>query len=222
MLIPMLNEGSSIALVITDLRRHFDQILCVDDGSSDTSAAVAEAAGAVVLRHAVNLGQGAALQTGFDYLLRHTNASHVVTFDADGQHSADDALRMFRVAVDRDMDVVLASRFLGQVENITRGRLLVLRAAVWFSRRFTGLDLTDTHNGLRTLSRRAFTAIQLRQPRMAYASELESAVLRHHLTWVEEPTTVVYTDYSRGKGQRNINAVNIVFDLALHRLLRAS
>jgi glycosyltransferase involved in cell wall biosynthesis len=217
-LIPMFNEASSIGVVLSDLRRHFEHILCVDDGSADDSAEVAELAGATVLRHPINLGQGAALQTGFDYLKRHTSAAYVVTFDADGQHLTDDAQNMVRVAQEQGLDVVLASRFLGEVHDMPASRRAVLRLAVWLSRRTSGLPLTDTHNGLRVLSRRAFTTIRLRQPRMAYASELEGAITRNGLSFSEQPATVVYTDYSRAKGQRNVNAINILFELVAHRM----
>ena len=216
--VPMLNESESISRVVSDLREHFDHVLCVDDGSTDDSAELAELAGAHVLRHPINLGQGAALQTAFDYLSRQTAATHAVTFDADGQHLATDARAMLDVAAAEDLDVVLASRFQGRSEDMPLGRRVVLRAAIWFSRRTSGLPLTDTHNGLRVLSRRAFGTIRLHQNRMAYASELESAIVRHGLSWTEVPATVLYTEYSRRKGQRNINAVNIVFDLALQRL----
>jgi glycosyltransferase involved in cell wall biosynthesis len=219
--VPMFNESSSISTVVSDLREHFEHILCIDDGSSDDSAELARQSGAVVVRHPVNLGQGAALQTGFDYLVRHTSATHAVTFDADGQHLADDAQRMFEVARRNDLDVVLASRFQGRTHAMPLARRAVLRGAIWLSRRTSGLPLTDTHNGLRVLSRKAMSTIKLRQTRMAYASELESAIMQHGLSWAEEPATVVYTEYSRRKGQRNINAVNIVFDLALQRLRHA-
>jgi polyprenyl-phospho-N-acetylgalactosaminyl synthase len=220
--VPMLNESGSISRVVSDLREHFDHVLCIDDGSTDDSAQLAENAGARVLRHPVNLGQGAALQTAFEYLARSTTATHAVTFDADGQHLVTDAKAMLDVAVNRQLDVVLASRFQGRSEDMPTARRIVLRAAIWFSRRTSGLPLTDTHNGLRVLSRRAFGTIRLHQNRMAYASELESAIVRHDLTWTEVPATVLYTAYSRGKGQRNINAVNIVFDLALQRLRHVS
>lgn len=217
-LLPMYNEASSIGAVLSDLRRHFDHILCVDDGSADDSAEIAELAGATVLRHPINLGQGAALQTGFDYLRRHTTAAYVVTFDSDGQHLPDDAERMVRAAEEGGLDVVLASRFLGEAHDMPASRRAVLRLAVWLSRRTSGLPLTDTHNGLRVLSRRAFSSIRLRQPRMAHASELQGAIARLGLSFSEEPATVVYTDYSRAKGQRNVDAINILFELVAHRL----
>lgn len=217
-IVPVYNEQQTVATTVSDLRRSFDHVVCVDDGSHDDSSALARAAGATVLRHAVNQGQGAALRTGFDYVLRHTTASHAVTFDADGQHLVEDAVRMVARARAEQVDVVLASRFTGSTEEMPWLREVILRAAVRFTRLTSRLDVTDTHNGLRVLSRRALERIDLKMPRMAYASELLDAIVPAGLSYVEEPTTVIYTDYSRFKGQRNSNAFNILFDLAVRRL----
>ena len=99
-----------------------------------------------------------------------------------------------------------------------RLRRLTLRGALLFSKMYDGLEVTDTHNGLRVLSRHALETIRLTLPRMAYASELQYAIGRNGLTYLEEPVSVIYTEYSRGKGQHNINAVNILFDLAARRM----
>jgi glycosyltransferase involved in cell wall biosynthesis len=219
--VPAYNEAATIAAVISDLRAEFGSVLCVDDGSTDATAALASAAGATVVRHPVNLGQGAALQTGFDYVLRFTDAARCVTFDADGQHLVDDAARMVERARETGVDVVLASRFLGSTTDMPRLRWWTLRSALLFSQWYDGLRVTDTHNGLRVLSRHALESIRLTLPRMAYASELQHAICQRGLTYVEEPVSVIYTEYSRQKGQRNINAVNIVFDLAARRMRAA-
>lgn len=220
-LVPAFNEAGTISRTITDLRQAFGRVVCVDDGSNDGTAELGRAAGATVLRHVVNQGQGAALQTGFDYVLRHTDARLVVTFDADGQHLVDDAVRMVQRARDTHADVVLASRFTGHTEQMPGTRRLVLRAGLWFTRLTTGLDVTDTHNGLRVLNRTALSKIRLELPRMAYASELLAAIVPNALSYVEEPTTVVYTDYSRAKGQKNSNSVHILLDLAARRIRSA-
>ena len=220
-LVPVYNESSVLARTVSDLRNSFDHVVCVDDGSTDGSAEVARAAGATVLRHCVNQGKGAALQTGFDYVLRHTDARLVVTFDADGQHLVADAETMVARARATGVDIVLASRFTGHTEAMPRLRRLVLRGGLWFTRVTAGLDVTDTHNGLRVLSRSALTRIRLELPRMAYASELLAAIVPNGLTYVEEPVTVIYTEYSRAKGQRNSNSLNILFDLAARRIRSA-
>lgn len=220
-IVPVFNESAAIGSVLAGLIREFPQVLCIDDGSNDESADIARAAGATVVRHPVNRGQGAALQTGFDYILRHTDAQFCVTFDADGQHLVSDAVRMVGCAREKDLDVVLASRFIGSTEGMPMARGLLLRTAVHFTRWSARLHVSDTHNGLRVLSRRALQRIRLELPRMAYASELLNAIVPNGLSYAEEPVSVIYTDYSKAKGQRNINSVNILFDLAVRRV-RAS
>lgn len=217
-LVPVYNEAARVATVVADLRSRFANVLCVDDGSTDGSARLAREAGATVIRHSLNLGQGAALRTGFEYLARRRDAEWIVTFDADAQHLVSDAEALVARGRADDLDVVLASRFAGATEDMPRMRGRVLKAAVAYTRWTTGLAVTDTHNGLRAIHARALGSLMVRQPRMAYASELLSAIATHELRYTEVPTTVVYSDYSRGKGQRNINAVNILFDLAMARL----
>lgn len=216
--VPAFNEGGAIGDVIAALRTEFEHVLCVDDGSTDDSAGAARSAGATVVSHPINLGQGAALQTGFDYVAGQPDARYLVTFDADGQHQVADALAMVARARLADLDVVLASRFVGEVVDIPRARALVLKAAVAFTRLSTRLEVTDAHNGLRVVNTRVLTRLRLRQPRMAHASELLSLIGNLGLSYAEMPATIVYTDYSRAKSQSNINSVNIIFDLATARL----
>jgi len=216
--VPVYNEEATVAQVVSDLRESFPNILCVDDGSSDDSAEAAARSGATVLRHGINLGQGAALQTGFDFVRRETGAQWAVTFDADGQHLASDAVRMVDAGRDEHVDIVLASRFRGATHEMPRMRRAVLKAAIVFTRLTTHLDVSDTHNGLRVLSTNVLGTFRLQQPRMAYASELLSVIASQGLSYAEVPVSVIYSDYSRAKGQRNINAINILFDLTLARL----
>jgi glycosyltransferase involved in cell wall biosynthesis len=217
-IVPVFNEATTVGDVIAALRAEFTSVVCIDDGSTDGSDAIARSAGATVLRHAVNTGQGAALQTGFDHVLRHTDATYAVTFDADGQHLVSDAVRMIEAARTSGVDVVLASRFTGTSTQMPAARRAVLKAGLTFTRWTSKLEITDTHNGLRVLNRTALSRIRLTMPRMAYASELLSAIVPNGLAYLEVPTTVIYTEYSRGKGQTNINAVNILFDLAVRRM----
>lgn len=216
--VPMYNEAQVIATVIADLRTEFSRIVCVDDGSSDNSAMTARLAGATVVRHPLNLGQGAALQTGIQYALR-TSADYIVTFDADGQHRVVDALGMLDLARSQSVDVVLGSRFLERKFNPSMPllRRQVLRAAVLFTRLTTGLPLTDTHSGLRVLSRVAARRITITLNGMAHASEILNIVAREGLSFVEAPISVTYTEYSLTKGQSSLNAINILFDLFLAR-----
>lgn len=220
--VPVYNEATVIASVVAGLRLHFTTVVCVDDGSSDASSEAARAAGAVVVRHATNLGQGAALQTGITYAVRHTSARWVVTFDADGQHHALDAVRMVDTARRDDVDVVLGSRFLGDSHvEVPPVRRTVLKAAVRFTRMTTRLAVTDTHNGLRVLSRAAAQELRIRSRGMCHASEILHQVAAKGWRVREVPVTISYTDYSRAKGQSSVNAVNILFDLMLQQVYPA-
>ncbi len=216
--VPMYNEATSIGAVVADLLGGFDRVVCVDDGSRDGSREVAAMAGATVVTHPVNLGQGAALQTGIEFALSDPQVAHIVTFDADGQHRTEDAVRMVELARAGCVDVVLGSRFLAGDTEVPAARRFVLRAATRFTRMTTGLDLTDTHNGLRVLSRHAASSLNLTLNGMAHASQLLSQVAARKLSYVEAPVTIAYTEYSMSRGQSNINGLNIAFDLALERL----
>ncbi len=218
-IIPMFNEASVIGEVVSRLRRDFSQVVCVDDGSTDDSAAAATVAGAVVVRHPANLGQGAALQTGIEFALSCPQQFRFfVTFDADGQHRVEDAVALLDRARLGTSDVVLGSRFLTPTGQVPFVRRLVLRGAVAFTRVTTGLALTDAHNGLRVLNRAAATAMKLRLTGMAHASEILEVIAREQLTYSELPIEVLYTDYSRAKGQSSVNALNIVFDLMANKV----
>lgn len=216
--IPMHNEAAVIGSVVEDVRRRFTHVVCVDDGSRDGSAELALAAGAVVVRHPGNLGQGAALETGIRHALDRLDVSYVVTFDADGQHDVDDAAAMVDLARRDGLQVVLGSRFLGAAQGMTGSRRRVVRAAVRFTRSTTGLRVTDTHNGLRVLRRDAAQKVRLRLHGMSHASEILSLIRRHGFSYAEHPVTISYTDYSRAKGQRGYNALNIVFELMVDRM----
>jgi glycosyltransferase involved in cell wall biosynthesis len=220
--IPMYNEASVISDVVRAARERFGRVVCVDDGSSDESATLARAAGAEVVRHPVNLGQGASLETGLRRALRDPLTEYVVTFDADGQHSVEDAAAMVAAANDLGVQVVLGSRFLGGIEGASGHRRALLKMAVRFTRATTGLKVTDAHNGLRVFRRDAAEKLRFRLHGMSHASEVLSVIARQQWSYVEHPTTVTYTEYSRAKGQRGYNAFNIVFDLALNRVRAAS
>lgn len=210
--VPVYNEGAVIGEVIDGLKTQFANIVCIDDASSDFSSEIALNRGAVVLRHIVNLGQGAALQTGITFALQN-GAEYIITFDADGQHRVSDAVHLAHVLRDRDVDVVLGSRFLETGTNFGMIKRLVLRAAVVFERLLTGVKLTDAHNGLRGFNRRAAMELKISQNRMAHASEITSIIGRSRLKYMEIPVTINYTDYSKAKGQSVWNLVNILREL---------
>jgi glycosyltransferase involved in cell wall biosynthesis len=210
--VPAFHEAPVIRRIVTELRARFPDVVVVDDGSQDMTAPEALAAGAVVVRHAINLGQGAALQTGIRYALAR-DAQYIATFDADGQHHVDDLVSMQDVLRQEHLDIVLGSRFLGRAEGLSLARRLFLKAAVLFTNLTTGVRLTDAHNGLRIMTAAAARRIEIRQDQMAHASEIVSQVGSLGLRWKEVPVTITYDAYSRAKGQRLSNSVRILTDL---------
>jgi glycosyltransferase involved in cell wall biosynthesis len=213
--IPLYNEAAVIREVVVGLRRSFRHIVCIDDGSTDDSAAAARAAGATVVAHPVNLGQGAALQTGIEYVLEHASAQFLVTFDADGQHRVEDAAGMVLEARRRDLAIVFGSRFLDDRTKPGWMKHVILKTAVWVTNQTTGLRLTDAHNGLRVIRRDAAGYVHLKQDRMAHATEIVLQLGNTGLPWAEYPVELLYTDYSKAKGQSVLNSVNILVDLVV-------
>lgn len=213
--IPLYNEASVVQDVIAGLRPRFHHIVCIDDGSTDGSADAARRAGATVVSHPVNLGQGAALQTGIAYALGHPSAEYIVTFDADGQHRVEDAVAMVDVARRADLAIVFGSRFLDDRTKPGWMKQVILKTAVWVTNKTTGLRLTDAHNGLRVIRRDAAAHVQLKQDRMAHATEIVLQLGNTGLPWAEHPVELLYTDYSKAKGQSVLNSVNILVDLVV-------
>lgn len=218
-IVPAYQERAAIAQTIAGLRRFVTNIVVVDDGSTDGTRAVAAASGAIVISHPINVGQGAALQTGFDFALQR-GAAFVCTFDADGQHDPATIPLMLEKLTEASADVALGSRFLGGTIGMSRSRRAVLSLAVAFTRLQTRLPLTDTHNGLRLFTRDAALKICISQSGMAHGSELLSSIVRLELAAIEVPTIVRYTDYSNRKGQSLSNSVKIVCELMYAALCR--
>ncbi|MCA9263381.1 MAG: glycosyltransferase family 2 protein [Planctomycetales bacterium] len=215
--IPAYNEGTRLGKVLEQLIPMRANIVVVDDGSSDNTAEIAAAYPVHVLRHVINRGQGAALQTGITYSLRQ-GAEYLVTYDADGQHQHTDIARMLTPVKEQQCDVALGSRFLDDRSNVPLARRCLLQAARTFTRWTSGLNLTDCHNGFRVLSRRAAAAIQIRQDGMAHASEIYDQIVTRHLAYREVPVQIHYSADTLEKGQSGSNAIRIAFHYLMGKL----
>ena len=219
--IPAYNEGKVIARVLQDLQREGapGTPVVVDDCSADDTSARARSAGAVVLRHLVNRGQGAALQTGFDAAVK-LGADYVITYDADGQHTPADTHVMLDALDESGADIALGSRFLGRTSNMPTSRRLLLRAALLFTRVVSRIQVTDTHNGFRAIRTSVLPKLRISEDRMAHASELLDLIAAEQIKYIEVPCHIRYTDHSMQKGQRWHAALPIAFDFLLGRMMR--
>ena len=213
------NEETRLASTLTQLCSLYRNIVVVDDGSCDKTSDIAASYPVWRLRHGINCGQGAALQTGIDFALQH-GAQYIVTFDADGQHDSADIQRLLAPLQRDEVEIALGSRFLGTSVNIPRHRWLVLKAAVVFTRIVSNIAVTDTHNGLRAFTRAAAFQIRITQNRMAHASEILDEIRRHRVRYCEVPVTIRYTPETLAKGQSSWNAVKITGQFVLGRLIR--
>jgi len=214
LIIPAFNEARVIGDVISDVRSVFDNVVCVDDGSRDDTGDVALRAGAHSVRHPVNLGQGAAIQTGVEYARRQPGAAVFATFDADGQHRVKDVIRMIDRLAGDDVDLVVGTRFAdpGVVSHTPLLKRIVLRTAAALSRRSRKLGLTDAHNGLRVFNKKVADGLNLTMNGMSHADEFIARAYENHWRVTEEPVEILYTEYSMSKGQPLLNGVNIIFD----------
>lgn len=218
--IPAFNAETKIREVVLGLLERAFLVVVVDDGSVDLTFNEAEKTGAYVLRHVVNRGQGAALATGVKFALEK-GAEAVIHYDADGQHRVEDAEQMLVRLGQGDVDVVLGSRVMGGMvfDGLDKLKLHGKRIV---ERVFTGVQLTDVHNGLRVMNRHAAGLIQILHDRMAHATEIISEIQRHHLRYIEFPVVTPYTEYSRANSSNKhfVKAsVKIVKDLVVGKFL---
>ena len=216
-IVPCYNEGEQLRTTVTELLERGYGVVVVDDGSRTSAWDMLSDLPIHFLRHSINLGQGAALQTGMEYC-RRLRATAVVHFDADGQHSPDD-IAPFISALD-GCDIVLGSRFLQKSDaaQIPIRRRLLLQCARLVNFLFTGLWLTDAHNGFRALNAKALERIELKENRMAHATEILMQIKNNRLRWKECPCTVRYTEYSKNKGQKWYNSIDILLELILGKI----
>jgi polyprenyl-phospho-N-acetylgalactosaminyl synthase len=229
-LIPVYNESQAIIEVVDRLVIAGYSIVLVNDGSQDHTGIVLEqlmlkhhSHQIHILSHPINLGQGAALQTSFDYVQKNLqipfSVKYIVTFDADGQHSVSDIPYLIEaLTASEHIEIALGSRFLGHTINMPWHRRLLLQGAVLFTRYIGGVHVSDSHNGLRALKVDILQRFSLSQARMAHASEFLHLLKHLNINYVEVPVTIEYTEHSMAKGQSALSAINILFDLMIKRI----
>lgn len=212
-IVPAYNEDCSrLNRLLNELNGFVGSVVVVDDGSNPPL----NIDGYVVLRHKINRGQGAALQTGTDYVMAH-GAEIIIHFDADGQHSPEDIPILIKPILDNTADFVFGSRFLGAENNMPWSkRYFIHPIAMIISRIFTGLQLSDVHNGLRAFSSRVAAQVYLKEDRMAHNSEYSYLVKKHKIKYSEVPVKVIYNEYGQGIGQ----GLKILKELILGKILK--
>ena len=212
------NEEKRITKVVQDLKHYkYKNIVIVDDCSKDNTYAVALKTKVTVLKHVINLGQGAALKTGITYALEH-NADIIVTFDGDGQHLASEISRLIS-PLNKGYEITTGSRFLDKRTKMPLARKIILKGSVLILRMFYGLKVTDAHNGFRALSKKAAQKIEIKCDRMAHASEIISEIKKKNLKFKEVPVKIIYNEEVLNKGHGGIiQAFKVFFSMIIHKL----
>lgn len=219
-LIAAYNEAETLPAVLRELVAAGQKVLVVDDGSQDGTLEVLRGFGEDVYhaRHPVNLGQGAALQTGIA-CARLLNPDYVVTFDADGQHRLGDAMAMIgHMDHHPELEALVGSRFLGATTAMPLTKRITLKAGVLFTRLFSDIAITDTHNGLRVLRRQFYARFSFQTTGMEHASEILDFIALNRVPFEEFPVTIDYTEYSKAKGQSWTNAFRLAIRMLEEKL----
>lgn len=222
LIVPCYNEGQVIREVLENALQTFPNIVAVNDGSADDSGLQIHLSGAHLVNHPVNLGQGAAIQTGVEYARAQPGAQYFVTFDADGQHQVKDVVAMVERLRSEPVDIIVGTRFgrpRAEEDQVPLIKRIVLKTVVALSPRTRRLGLTDAHNGLRVFNRTVAEQMNLRMNGMSHASEIVELMDRRGWRVAEQPVDILYTEYSMSKGQSLFNGVNILADSLISKRL---
>jgi len=206
------NEEKNIGKVVKESGK-YSSVIVVDDGSADKTSSLAEKNGAIVLRHIVNLGKGAALKTGCEYALSH-GASVIIFLDADGQHEPKEIPRFLEKL--RDSDIVFGQRT--HKEKMP----FILKFGNWFiyrmSRMLFGIDIVDTQGGYRAFRASVYPKIRWQSSGYSVESEIVANVGKRRLKYSTLPISTIYSD--RYKGTTVIDGVRIVMNMIWWRMSR--
>lgn len=219
-IVPCYNESSMIRKTVGLLLALDYNVVVVDDGSSEDCRSLLQGMKVYYLRHKINLGQGAALQTGFDFAITH-GADYIISFDADGQHEINDICQLVENSKAYNVDVVFGSRFLsGSITNISWTRKFLLTISRYTNLVLSGALLSDTNNGIRLFKKQALSKIRIKENRRTHCSDIINQVISKKISYCECPVTVHYTSYSRKKGIKHVDGIKIFMDMLLFKFFR--
>ena len=212
-IVPAFNEQNVIKDIINNLLKNFSNVIVINDGSNDKTLEIINDLDIKILSHEINLGVGAAVQTGFDYVSDIPDAKAVITFDADGQHLVDDAVEMAKEILICDEGIIFGTRFPKHSKNIPKVKRIVLKLIAKITDLVTGVTLSDAHNGLKAYKVSTIKELELQFSSYSYESELITQVAKKKIEYKEMSTDIKYTSYSIKKGQKLLNGLLIIEDL---------
>ena len=199
--IPAKDEATRIGSVILSTQEcGFQNIIVVDDGSKDHTADIAQTCGATVLQHHINLGPGAATQTGIEYAIK-SGATNIVTIDADQQHYPQDIYALVHKLEQENLDIVLGSRFLTDDHQVPYSRIFYNKIANVVSSMATGISVSDSQSGMKAFSASFAKKSKLQHCGFEFCIELLRYIKLHNAKYAEVPIRVMYNKETMNKGQ---------------------
>lgn len=225
--LPAYNEGEIIKKTIKEIKKEgYENIIVVDDGSTDNTYKEASSTGVITISHPINRGKGAATQTGLD-AAKLLNADIVVTMDSDGQHNPKDINTVIEPIKKKEADVVIGSRFLEKSEDMPKSRVIMNKIGNIITFIFFGAFSSDSQSGFRAYSNKAVNSIYSYMDRYEFESEMLGHIKTAKLKIKEVPIKVIYTDYSLNKykgtqitGQGLSNGIKMLIRLIEHTLFK--
>lgn len=187
---PAFNEEKYIGSMVLATKQYADEVLVVDDGSTDQTSKIAILAGATVIRHAKNRGYGAAIQSIFSEAKRRSPEA-LVLIDADGQHHPADIPSLIK-PITEGSDLVIGSREL-QHNRIPFYRRLGQKVILHSGRILSRKKLSDSESGFRVFSRKAISVLELKENGMSISAETIVVAAEKGLKITEVPISVTYT-----------------------------
>jgi glycosyltransferase involved in cell wall biosynthesis len=221
-IIPAFNESKVIGEVVADIIKKFEAttynttIVVIDDASTDNTAIVAERNKATVIRHILNTGAGGATATGLSYA-QQNNFDIACTMDADGQHASEDVVEGVNQIIKQKADLLIGSRLINN-DGMSKLKILGNKGLSLVTYILFGINSTDSQSGLRIFSKKALQQLRWKTSGYEFCSEMLWRAKQLNLAINEYPIKAIYTDYSKGKGQNNWNAINIIKSLLRRRL----
>jgi glycosyltransferase involved in cell wall biosynthesis len=189
--IPCYNTQQHVAKVITKTKRYVDEVIVIDDGSTDMTADVARRAGAKVISHKTNEGYGEAIRSCFA-ATKASNADVLITIDGDGQHDPDEILRILSPISKEECHIVIGSRFLASGREMPRYRKFGIGIINWVWNFGAEVKITDTQSGFRAYSRRAFDDVHFTEKGMSISIEIIEKARNLGLKIKEVPISCSY------------------------------
>jgi len=198
--LPAKDEGTRIEAVIADIKKEgYRNIVVVDDGSTDNTARISAYAGATVIRHKINLGAGAATQTGISHAISK-GAHYIVTLDADQQHYPSDITTLVNKLVDDKLDVVIGNRFMGG-NKIPFTREILNGVGNIVSFMASGIWIHDSQSGFKVMSASFAKKSPLVSAGYEFCIEIIRYMKMHKANYAEVPIKVMYSKETMEKGQ---------------------